>query len=274
MTGASRARRAAGIVCLLTVAAAPVRAQDAAAPGSGEPQGVRWTVGVGYEQFGFRDVARASRPVDASPVTLSGWGPAVRARHSRLRPGRLQQFDVSASRVGGLSYDTRAGSRATPSGNRAARLEARYEYRRYPFTDLLMTGLDAGLGVLGSGGWTSISRVMSPALDSRDRALGTGIAAVAALRMRRWDRVDVTGTWSYGGVITRRRLQHSASGLASSGLWGGGWQADWSVGADVRTSHRTRLSLEALGGGGVRLASHQSHALSRTRLTVGVTHVR
>lgn len=274
MAGTSRARRAGGMVCLLALVAAPVWAQDAAAHTSGEPQGTRWTVGAGYEQFGFRDVARATRTVDASPVTLSGWGPTVRARHSRLRPGRLHQFDVSASRVGRLSYDTRAGSRATPSGNRATRLETRYEYRRYPFRDLLIAGLDAGLGLQGSGGWTSITRVMSPALDSRDGALGTGIAAVAALRMRRWDRVDVIGTWSFGGVITRRRLRHSASGLASSGLWGGGWQADWSVGADVRTSHRTRLSLEALGGGGVRLASHQSHALSRTRLTVGVTHVR
>jgi hypothetical protein len=272
MAGTSRAERAGGILCLLALAAAPVWAQDAPVPG--EPLGARWTIGVGYEGFGFRDVARVTRPVDASPVTLSGRGPTVRGRYSRLRPGRQHQFDVSASRASGLSYDTRAGSSPTPPGNQAVHLDARYEYRRYPFTDLLMAGLDVGLGLQGSGEWTSISRVMSPALDSRDRAIGTGIAAVAALRVRRWDCVEVTGTWTNGGVIARRRLQHGASGLASSALWGGGWQTDWSVGADVRTSPRTRLSLEAIRGGGGRLASHQSHTLSRTQLTVGVTHVR
>ncbi len=89
-----------------------------------------------------------------------GQGPALTVRHNRARTGRLHGFELSFASAGDFSFETPLRTVTRDSGDHATRLEGHYEYRRYPFRDLLADGFDVGIGVQGIGAYLWLTRAL------------------------------------------------------------------------------------------------------------------
>jgi hypothetical protein len=239
---------------------------------SGAVGGLRWSVGAGIETLSLRDIARTSRPVTASPIAWEGRGPALRARLSWENPRRLHQVDFGGSLAGGFEYSSPLRSQATHDDDRARYFDARYEYRRYPFRDLLLRGVDLGFGVEALGARTSFARHIEPSIEVNESRTNAGIGGSIAARVRRWDRVRAELAWTNGLVIGRRREDWSSGAVASGG--GGGWLTTLAAQADVRLTRGSTLFFNYTGSGEAFLASHRSYAIGRRRLAMGVTYGR
>lgn len=230
-----------------------------------------WSVAAGYESFWLRDFARPGPPVDASPIAWEGEGPAVVGTYDRGRPGRLHHFEGSFASAGGFSLQTPVRSFPGPADDSAMRIGARYEYRRYPFRDLWMSGFDLGVGIEGSGDYLSFARHFQPAIELRTNLTNVGVAGVVAARFHRWPRVDLQAAWGNGGSIGRSTAHHRAAVETTYQEWGGGWQTNLQVLAAVRVAVHTSLLVSYLNSGEGRYASHDGITYGRSRFAVGVT---
>lgn len=231
-----------------------------------------WRVAFGRDDAALRDIARCCKPVDASPVTFRGTGTALFVEHQRLRGARLQRLEFSVARTGNFVYDSGLEKIARPEGDRFTRLDARYEYRRYLFSNVLVRGLDLGAGLSLGGSRSRLTREMDDNLVTTKTHLDVLIAFVTAARFRR-SRFGVEVNWGNGGRISRIGERHSAAADHPS-QWGGGWLADLSIGADVSVSERVSLTARFLSTGDTVLSSHSQHTSDRNSLMVGVTYAK
>lgn len=231
-----------------------------------------WRVAFGRDEAALRDIARCCKPVDASPVTWRGTGTTMLVEHVRLRGTRLQRVEFSVARAGNFVYDSGLEKISRPEGDRFTRLDARYEYRRYFFSDVIVRGLDVGAGISLGGSRSSMSRNMPDNLSATRTHLDVMTALVAAARFRR-SRFGLEVNWGKGAHIARIGDTHSVSADSAS-RWGGGWLTDLSIGADVSVSERVSLTARFLTTGDALLSSHSQYAGDRSSLMVGVTYAK
>lgn len=264
------------VMAAILMLAVSVADAQSAAPSSPSPAlpAIVWSVEVGYESLWLRDVARTTRPVDASPVSWEGDGPAIAARYDRANPKRLHRFEFSFSSTGHFVYDAVVRTIPRSPDDHATRVGGRYEYRRYPFRDLWIDGLDIGIGVQGLGEHLSLARHFDPSIeiDRSENRLGT--AVVAAARFRRWQWLDVEVAWANGMLINRTHASHSADAEASYDQWGGGWLTDLAIVATVPVSRQVGIQASLLRSAQGLYASHDHASSGRSRLLAGVTYGR
>jgi hypothetical protein len=161
-----------------------------------------------------------------------------------------------------------------PASDGAHRFGARYEYRRYPFRDLWLTGLDIGFGIEGDGERYEFRRHFQPALE-RDRVVTNfGTSGVVSARLHRWTRVDFMAAWGNGVSIGRARVTHRAVIDTEQLDWGGGWQTNLHLRAAVRVGTRIALVASYFNSGEGRFASHDTFTYGRSRLAAGVTYAQ
>ena len=151
------------------------------------------------------------------------------------------------------------------------RVGGRYEYRRYPFRDVGLTGLDVGIGVESGAELQSLVQHFDPSIERRVRGTDLTAGLVAAARLRRWRPVQVHVAWVNGGAIGRTTTRHSSADEPTVRAWGGGWLTDLTVRADVRISGATTVFASYFGTGRGRFASHDAVASGRGQFVVGVS---
>ena len=251
------------VLAFAALAVPRANAQPPTASGTLAASTVDWSAAAGYQEFTYRDVARAGPPVDASPVAWREIGPALTLRVDRSRPARLRRWDVAVSLGERASYVGPLGLVDGGSGDRLIRVGGRYEYRRY----LLANRLPRGLGDV-----LSMSRHLPSSIEFGERDVRAGVTWVAAVRLRRWKRFTVEATWVNGAVFARVWQHHSADAAASVSGWGGGWVTDASVRADLRIARRASLVVDYVRTGEGLFTSHHSDATQSGRLSLGVRH--
>jgi hypothetical protein len=253
-------------------AAAAQTPQGSAAVGAAPA--VTWSAAAGYESYWLKDVARSTRPVDASPVSWEGHGPAIVGFYDRARPGRLHRVEFSYSSASHFVYNAVVRTFPRSPDDRVVRVGGRYEHRRYPFRDLWIDGLEVGIGAQGIGEHLSYTRHMDPSIEIRESETQMGVAVVAAARFRRWRWLDLEAAWANGGVVSRTSERHSVDSLATVEAWGGGWLTDLTVTAGVPVTTHASVLASYLHSGQGRYASHDTYASGRGRFLVGVKYGR
>jgi hypothetical protein len=262
-----------GFVLTLVAEAA---AQQPVSPAPAMPVASRsdWSVSAGYATLAFRDIAITSRPMDGSPTTLEGEGPALAGRYERSSRGRRHRFDVTFARASGLEYVTSLDRTALPAGDRAVRLEGSYDYRAYPTTDLLVTGLDLGVGVQTALAWRSMSRRFAPAIDHARSEREAGVAGVVAARLGRWPRAELELAWTAGLAIARSGQTHTGDSGIEGDYWGGGWRSDLAIEGRLPITRQAHLGCRYVFGRIWRATSHHTYSAGHGQLTFGVLYVR
>ena len=239
-----RSRLALRLPALIAVAVVatggPAAAQDPPALGS---TASTWTAIAGVQQVSLRDVARTGPPVDASPVAREGSGPMLMAGYRRNRADRLHRVEFAATSAGEFSYVSSLGSAALPPQDDATSLEARYEYRRYPFRDVAVRGLDLGVGVEALLDRTGLSRSFPPAISITDTLTRGGGGVVAAARLRRWRAAQFEAAWTNAALLARAAHSHSVDPLARSVQIGPGWLTDLDLIGLIRVTGRVSAVL-------------------------------
>jgi hypothetical protein len=233
---------------------------------------VSWTIRAGYASSALRDVARRTRPLDASPVALVGRGPVVSARLDLARSKRLHRFGVVFAPAGELSSVGPLHTVARGQDERLVTLGGSYEYRRYPLRDVLLKGLDIGVGGLATGDWRSLQRTFSAGIAIRETEALAGIGLVAAASYRPWRRFGVEAGWTNGGALARTTQRHAAGAVSSFSSLGGGWQTRLEVNGDLRIGRRTSLAVSYFRSDGGLFTSHHAVVSSASHVTVGVTY--
>jgi hypothetical protein len=233
-----------------------------------------WGVSGGYTTFAFRDIAITSRPMDGSPTTLEGGGPALSGRYERSSRGRRHRFDVTFARASGFEYVTTVDRTAVPAGDQAVRIEGTYDYRAYPARDVLVSGLDLGVGVQTGLGWRSISRRYAPAIDHSRSEREAGVAGVAAARFGRWPRAELEVAWTAGLAIARSSQTHTGDSGVDVDYWGGGWRSDLAFEGRLPIARHTHLGARYLLGRIWRMSNHHTYSSGHGQLTFGVLYVR
>ena len=241
---------------------------------AGPPAEVSWRVTGGSETISLRDIARTGTPVDASPVAWRGHGPALLIQHLRRSGRREHRFEVSAGRAGDFVYETSLESLARPESDSSARVDGRYEYRRYLFSDVLVRGLDIGAGAQGGLLYRRRSRHVPDGIEEAESRSALLTAVVATARFHRSPRVSVQVSWTNGGHIGRSVERYSVDAAANRTRWGGGWLTELAIEADVAVTRRTYVTIGYLRGDDGLLSSHRSFAGARRALTIGVTYAR
>jgi hypothetical protein len=266
--------RVAAILSALLLTALPASAQIAAGNSAASPPTDTWRLAGGTSSLWIRDVSRTRRPVDASPVSWTGHGIALVAERDRRTARRLHHLEVSFEQIGDAAFRTPLAEFRRPGGDAAMRVDGRYEYRRYPFVDLGVRGLDVGVGIQGGAELTSVTQHFDPAIEVRVREtnLTTGLAAAA--RLRRWQRVQIEAAWINGLSIGRNTKRHSAAAEPTVREWGGGWLSDLTLRVDLRVSNRTMIFASYFGTGRGAFVSHDGSASGRRRWMMGVSHGR
>ena len=234
----------------------------------------QWTVAAGVESLWWRDVARMGPPVVASPIAWEGQGPAAYVSYDRGRRSRQHHFEGAFASAGGFELRSPVRTTRAPEDDRAWRLGGKYEYRRYPWRDLWMTGVDVGIGVEGSAEHLSFDRHYEPDIALRTGLTNLGTAAVIAARLQRWSRWSATVTWGNGLTIGRSTARHRAETETELSSWGGGWQTNLEIRGEVHVASRARLYAAWLNSGEGRAASHDTFTFGRSRFTAGVTSGR
>ena len=231
-----------------------------------------WSASAGTERFSYRDISRGGPPADASPVTWEGNGPSLEIAYERAAR-RLHRFSVSFSSAGAFSYVTPVRTIGAASGDTARRVEGRYEYRRYPFRNVLVRGLDAGIGIEGSGRRLSLTRAVA-AGPQHNATVSAALACVAVARLHRWDRWAAEVTWTNAVSVLHQRDAQDADAASDARLWGGGWRTDLAASVSVRVSKRASLTGSILRAGEGTAVSHHSFAFARSRITAGMTYAK
>jgi hypothetical protein len=249
-------------------------ASFAFAQSTSAPQGTtwpsRWTVTAGVESFWWRDVARTGPPAGASPISWDGQGPVVHVAHDRGARSRLHHFEAAFASAGGFELRSPVRTTTAPGDDGVWRLSGRYEYRRYPWRDLLIDGFDAGIGVEASGDHFSFERHLAPDIDLERRLNDLGTALVIAGRLRRSPRWSLLAAWSNGLTIGRSTQQYRGDRESSLPAWGGGWYTNLEIRGDVRVASRMLLTAAWFTSGEGRHGSHDSFTYGRSRFTMGV----
>ena len=251
-------------VCL----ALPAAAQAQTAPADGI-----WRAWAGYDTFRYRDIAKSSPPVDASPVAWRGAGPILGLDWDRERPFRLHRVNVAFSAAGGFIYDTGIGTIPRPGDESARFLEGGYEYRRYFARAIGLRSLQAGIGVRGGGERRTFERRRG-GNELTETATAGSIAGVAALRFRPAGRVSADVEWGNALALTRGR-QHLVAGSESEKTsWGGGWFTDLTARVNIRLAERTSLAVAYGGRGEGWLFDLRAYTDERRRIVAGVMYAR
>ena len=248
--------------------ALPTSAQAQTAPADGTLRA--W---AGYDTFRYRDTAKSSPPVDASPVAWRGAGPILGLDWDRERPFRLHRVNVAFSAAGGFVYDTGIGTIPRPEEESARLLEGGYEYRRYFARAIGIRSLHAGIGVRGGGERRAFERRRGGNELTATTSAGS-IAGVAALRFRPAGRVSADVEWGNAAVLTRERLHLVAGTESEMASWGGGWFTDLTARVNVRLAERTSLAVAYGRRGEGWLFDLRAYTDERRRIVAGVTHVR
>lgn len=231
-----------------------------------------WSASLGTEQFSYRDVSRTKPPVDASPVRWEGSGPSLTVVRESAAP-RRHRLTFEYATAGGFEYVGPVRSVAAAAGDDVTRIEGRYEYRRYPWRDILVSGLDTAIGVEASGRRLSMTRGEA-AVASDVRSLDAGVAIVAAAQLHHWGRWDAGLTWTNGIRITRDRESFAGAPGLDVRLWGGGWRTDLLLAGRFRIARTAWLTASWLTTGEGTDVSHHSYAFDRRRFTAGVAYAR
>lgn len=239
-----------------------------------EPRARSWSVGAGYDSTWMRDVSGGFRPVDASPVSWEGRGWTLLVRHDRATARRLHRFEGWFEDAGHFVLRTPVDSIARSPEDHVARLGGRYEYRRYPFRDLWLSGFDVGIGVEGAGHYERTSQHFDPAIDVTVRGADFAASVVAAARLAHWEAVTFEVAWVNGGAVGRRSTSHSAASDPDVLAWGGGWLTDFRARGDVRVSPTASIFVTYFGTGRGRFATHDSLASGWRQVIVGIVYAR
>ena len=260
---------------LIALASALALAAAQASPLASVPAQQRsWTVTVARDAITLRDVSRSGTPVETSPMRLEGTGVAVHARFAVENRARAHVVSIGAT-PSFSSFDLASPvERLHAPADRGSDLQARYEYRRYPFRDVLARGLDIGAGALAHAGRRVIERRVPPANDIHISDLDGGIGATLGVRLRRWDRVRLDAGIAGLLVMGRTRETHSVDPDGGRAQSGGGWLLETSASAGARVSSTLWLTGSYEGAGQIRLGSHRGHSERRARFAIGVTYVR
>jgi hypothetical protein len=262
--------QALAAAAVLTTTAA---AQPAPAPAPAEAAGRRWSVSAGYEVFSLRDISRNIRPPDASPISWRGAGPAVIGRYDVESRRVSHVIEITAARASNFSY---AGpSRSTPAlpSDLAGHFAASYDYRRYPWRDLLTDGLDIGVGAQGLATRVGFDRHITAALVTKTRITGGGGAGVILIRWQRFNRLRVDASWANGVVVSNRSTTHSAQPTNDTHS-GGNWLTHSVVRMDWRLSGTTVLTAAWRRDYDGYSSSHYSYGAYRRRVEFGAAYGR
>jgi hypothetical protein len=262
--------RAGKLACAGVFSASFVFAQSTTTPTTPP----RWTVTGGVESFWWRDVAQTGPPVDGSPVSWDGQGPIIYVAHDRGSRSRLHHFEGAFASAGRFVLRSPVRTTLAPNDDGVSRLSGRYEYRRYPWRDLWITGFDLGVGVEAKGEHLTFDRHFEPTINLQRRLNTVGSAVVIAGRWARSPRWSLLAAWGNGMTIGRSTLQYRGDLESMQRGWGGGWQTNLEVRGDVRVASRMLLTGAWLTSGEGRFASHDTFTFGRSRLTMGVTYAR
>ena len=251
-------------------------AAQTAVPATDTPLATRsdWGASGGYTTFAFRDIAITSRPMDGSPTTLEGGGPALGGRYERSSRGRRHRFDVTLARAAGLEYVTTVDRIAVPAGDSAVRLEGTYDYRAYPARDVFTSGFDVGIGLQSGLVWRSSSRHYAPAIEHARSEREAGVAGVAAARFGRWPRAELEVAWTAGLAIARSSQTHTGDSGVDVDYWGGGWRSDFAFEGRVPLTRHAHLAGRYALGRIWRMSDHHTYSTGHGQLTLGVLYVR
>lgn len=258
---------------ILTCASRAAAQTQPSAPDASDPSVSTWRFATGYLTFALRDVARTGSPVDASPLAWQGRGLTVEVQYTRERVSRLHRVDVAVEYAGDFTYRSTLQSVDRPADDQYGTVEGVYEYRRYPFRNVLLRGLDVGIGVQGLAARSGLSRHVPQDIVATETTFGIGTTVVAAARWRRWAPVTGEIWWGNGGIVNRLSERHTGIDATRS-HWGGGWITHFSSLVDFRVSAQTRLTFRYFRGDDGLLSSHRSAALSRSSIAAGVTYAR
>jgi hypothetical protein len=260
-----------GFVLAVVIEAGAQTASPALAPLEARSD---WGVSGGYTTFAFRDVAITGRPMDGSPTTLEGGGPALGGRYERSSRGRRHRFDVGYARASGLEYVTTVDRTAVAAGDRAVRLEGTYDYRAYPGRDVLANGLDLGIGVQTGLAWRSTSRHYAPAIEHSRSEREAGVAGVAAARFGRWPGAELEVAWTAGIAIARSSQSHTGGTGVDGDYWGGGWRSDLAFEGRLPIALHLHVGGRYVLGRIWRMSNHHTYSSGQGQLTFGVLYVR
>jgi hypothetical protein len=245
-----------------------------AAPLGGDTLTAGWSVSAGAESQSLRDVSRGGPPVDASPIDWQGSGPSISFGYERPGTRRSHRATVDVSAARSFSYNGPVQRIAAPREDSLLRVEARYEYRRYPLDDLFMRGFDAGVGVQGIGRRVTYTRRASAFAVQHNSELTAGIAWVAAARIHRWARWSADVEWTNGISAARARETVDVDALADARRWGGGWLTDLAARLTIRLTGPAALSVTYLRTGEGTMVTNNAYTTARERIAVGVTYAR
>jgi hypothetical protein len=256
---------------LLVISVPAASAQPASATGPGT---VSWRVEASRDSVALRDIARTGTPVDASPVAWTGDGPGLLVRHTRQSGRRTHGFEFSATRASHFVLKSPLESLARPNGDAFNRIEARYEYRRYLFSNVLVDGLDIGAAVQGGGTRTHLTRHFDGDLELTESRMAFRTAFVAAVRFRRGSRFGLGIDWANGGHIDHATERHSADSASTITRSGGGWLTDLVVAGDVAISSHASIAVKYLSSDEALMSSHRNFTTARRSWILGVVYAK
>lgn len=259
------------LALLATTLATTDTPQQTATPPAQDLSATTWHLLAGYEQWALRDIARTALPMDGSPVAVEGSGPALTVRYDRARRKRLHRFEFGAARAGGFAYVSPLQTVSLPSSDRSSRLEGRYEFRTYPFLDVLVDGLDLGVGVLGGVTRRSLNREY-PGASFSVAELDAGIAAPLSARFQRGTRAEFDVAWHFGLAFTRSRQSHSAGTGVQDSYSGGGGSTELAARATLKLAQQLRLVTTYVRAQDWRFSSHRTNSTRRSQIALGVTY--
>ena len=264
-------RTLAALIAAMTIGASAAAQTAPPAAATREPFS-GWSAQAGYEVFSLRDISRSGRPPDASPITWRGSGPVIIGRYQITRIKSAHLFDVSVSKAGDFAYVAPTRSTAASENDSAARLEGRYEYRRYFFRDAGFDGFDIGLGAQAAGTRVAFDRHITPALQARTRTTGGGVAGVVSMRIRRWQRVAFDVSWGNGAIVSLRSAEHSQNPAGAESFSGGNWLSDLMARGDWMLTRATYLSVTWRSAYDGYQSDHLAYANYRHSFNVGIRH--
>jgi len=194
-------------------------------------------------------------------------------QYIRAHATRSHRYEFSTGLAGNFAYDSGIETTSRPHDDHYRRLEGRYEYRRYFFTNVGLRGLDVGGGVQGLGSRATLSRHVPENIEIGETAGALAGTGVLAARFRRWSRFGMEFGWINGINLTRLTSHHSEyAGTRSQ--WGGGWLTDYVVGADVSVTPRASLTVTYFHRNDGLLSSHRGVTSARSSLSLGVMYAR